>query len=59
MLQDSAERLGQDIIQYEESLGSIVEAAKSIASMWRKMAHLIRSELSTGGYFNLYKDSLS
>ena len=59
MLQDSAERLDEDVIQFEESPGSIVEAAKKIAGMWRKMAHLIRSELSTGGYFNLYKDSLS
>ena len=47
MLQDSAERLGQDTIQYEESPGSIVEASKNIASMWMKMAQLIRSELST------------
>ena len=46
MLQDSAERLGQNVIQYEESPGSIVEPAKKIASMWRKMAQLIRSELS-------------
>ena len=46
MLQDSAERLGQDVIQYEESPGSIVEPANKIASMWRKMAQLIRSELS-------------
>ena len=46
MLQDSAERLGQDVIQYEESPGSIVEAAKNIASMWKKMAQLIRSGLS-------------
>ena len=46
MLQDSAERLGQDVIQYEESLGSIVEAAKNIAIMWKKMAQLIRSGLS-------------
>ena len=46
MLQDSAERLGKDVIQYEESPGSIVEPAKEIASMWRKMAQLIRSELS-------------
>ena len=46
MLQDSAERLGQDIIQYENSLGSMVEAAKNIVSMWKKMAQLIRSELS-------------
>ena len=48
MLQDSAERLGQDVIQYEESLGSIAEAAKNIASMWRKMAQLIRSGLKQG-----------
>ena len=47
MLQDSAERLDQDTIQYEESPGSIVEASKNIASMWMKMAQLIRSELST------------
>ena len=46
MLQDSAERLGQDTTQYEESPGSIIEASKNIASMWMKMAQLIRSDLS-------------
>ena len=46
VLQDSAERLGQDTIQYEESPGSILEASKNIASMWTTMAQLIRSELS-------------
>ena len=47
MLQDSAERLSQDTIQYEESPGLIVEASKKIASMWMKMAELLRSELCT------------
>ena len=46
MLQDSAERLDQDTIQYEETPGSVVKAAKNIASMWMKMAQLIRSELT-------------
>jgi hypothetical protein len=46
LLQISAEKLGQDTIQYEESPGAIVEAAKKIASMWMQMAQLIRSELS-------------
>ena len=43
LLQDSAERLGQIVIQYEESPGSIVEAINKIASMWKKMAQLMRS----------------
>jgi hypothetical protein len=46
LLQVSAEKLGQNAIQYEESPRSIVEAAKKIASMWMKMAQLIRSDLS-------------
>ena len=39
-IQDAAKKLKADAIQYEHS--PIVETAKSIASMWLEMAHLIR-----------------
>ena len=45
--QDAAERLDQDATQYDEvNPGAMVEAAKKIAGMWRKMAQLIRSEFN-------------
>ena len=43
ILQEAAERLNQDASQYnEEGPGPMVETAKKIASMWMKMAQLIR-----------------
>ena len=42
-MQDAAEKLGEDATQYDkESSGPMVEAAKKIASMWTKMAQLLR-----------------
>ena len=41
-MQDAAEKLGEDVAQFKDNLGPIVEAAKKIARMWMKMAQLIR-----------------
>ena len=47
--QDAAEKLDEDATQYyeeESQPGAIAEAAKKIASMWKKMAQLIRSKFN-------------
>ena len=47
-MQDAAEKLSKDVSgRDEDNAGPMVEAAKSIASMWMKMAQLIRSEFIT------------
>lgn len=41
----AAERLDRDTAQYEDCPGPLVEAAKQIASMWKKMGELIMCDL--------------
>ena len=44
-MQDAAEKLGEDATKYVDNPEAMVKAAKKIASMWMKMAQLIRSEV--------------
>ena len=48
LTQDAADKLDEDATQYDkESSGPMVEATLKIASMWIKMAQLLRFTVSS------------
>ena len=49
-LQAAAERLDKDAAQCDSNPGPMVEAAKKIASMWKKMGELIMSGSSIASH---------